>query len=415
MMKITKVLARQILDSRGDPTVEAEVTLQSGATGRSGVPSGASAGKHEALELRDGGKRWLGKGVEKAVSQVNTTIARAIANQDLDQTSLDKLLIELDGTENKNTLGANAILSVSLAFAWAMSRAQNLALYQYIGALYDNDRFIMPRPLFNVLNGGEHGDWATDIQEYMVIPAANLGWSERLRLGSEVFHHLAKVLKEKGYSISVGNEGGFAPAVASNQEALDLIVQAISRAGYKLGEQVTLGFDAAASEFYNEQTQQYELKRDGRNLSSEEMISWVEQLTSKYPVELLEDMLSQDDWTGWTTLTAKLGGQAQIVGDDLLVTNTRRIEQAISQQACNSLLVKLNQIGTLTETLMAMKMAKGAGWSNVVSHRSGETEDVTIAHLAVGTGCGWLKTGAPSRGERTAKYNELTRIAEQVE
>jgi enolase len=357
----------------------------------------------------------LGKGVEKAVSQVNTTIARAIANQDLDQTSLDKLLIELDGTENKNTLGANAILSVSLAFAWAMSRAQNLALYQYIGALYDNDRFIMPRPLFNVLNGGEHGDWATDIQEYMVIPAANLGWSERLRLGSEVFHHLAKVLKEKGYSISVGNEGGFAPAVASNQEALDLIVQAISRAGYKLGEQVTLGFDAAASEFYNEQTQQYELKRDGRNLSSEEMISWVEQLTSKYPVELLEDMLSQDDWTGWTTLTAKLGGQAQIVGDDLLVTNTRRIEQAISQQACNSLLVKLNQIGTLTETLMAMKMAKGAGWSNVVSHRSGETEDVTIAHLAVGTGCGWLKTGAPSRGERTAKYNELTRIAEQVE
>lgn len=383
--------------------------------GRAAVPSGASTGKYEALELRDGGKPWLGKGVSQAIGNVNTTIAQALIGQDLDQAGLDKNLIELDGTENKTKLGANAILAVSLAFAWAMSRAQNLALYQYIGQLYGNDQFIIPRPTINIFNGGKHGDWATDIQEYMVIPATSLNWADRLRLGAEVFHHLGKILPEKGYSINVGNEGGFAPAVKSNQEALELIVQAVNQAGYKLGEQVSLGFDAAASEFYNEETKQYELKRDGQSLSSEEMTGWVEQLANQYPVELLEDMLAQDDWAGWTRLTAKLGDHYQVVGDDLLVTNTGRIKQAIDQKTCNSLLVKLNQIGTLTETLAAMKMAQGAGWSNVVSHRSGETEDITIAHLAVGTGCGWIKTGSVSRGERTAKYNELTRIAERVE
>ena len=414
-MKIAHVFARQILDSRGNPTIETEITLDNGLIGRSAIPSGASAGKHEALELRDGGKQWLGKGVTQAINHVNININQTLIDQDLDQASLDQLLIELDGTENKNKLGANAILSVSLAFAWAMSSAHNLALYQYIGQLFDNNQFIMPRPMFNILNGGKHGDWATDIQEYMIIPAANLNWSERLRLGSEVFHYLAAVLKEKNYSVNVGNEGGFAPAVASNQEALDLIEQAVNRAGYQFGNQVTIGFDAAASEFYNSETKQYQLKRDGQTLTSEEMIAWIEKLTQQYPVESLEDMLAEDDWIGWQTLTTKLASQCQIVGDDLLVTNTKRIQQAIEQQACNSLLVKLNQIGTLTETLQAMKLARSAGWSNVVSHRSGETEDVTIAHLAVGTGCGWIKTGSVSRGERTAKYNELTRIAEKVE
>ena len=414
-MKITHVFARQILDSRGDPTVETEVTLENGVIGRSAVPSGASAGKHEALELRDGGQPYLGKGVSQAINHINTDIKQAILNQDLDQFSLDQLLIKLDGTANKNKLGANAILAVSLAFAWASSRAMNLALYQYIGQLFDNDNFILPRPMFNILNGGKHGDWATDIQEFMIIPVAHLSWKDRLRLGSEVFAFLQTVLKEKGYSINVGNEGGFAPAVKSNREAIELIAQAVKLAGYQFGTDVTLGFDAAASEFYNATTQRYELKRDNQSLSTEAMIDWIAELADQYPVELMEDMLAEDDWLGWQALTAKLGDKQQIVGDDLLVTNPLRIQQAIKQQACNSLLVKLNQIGTLSETLQAMKMAKEAGWSNVVSHRSGETEDVTIAHLAVGTGCGWIKTGSVSRGERTAKYNELTRIAEKLE
>ncbi|MFH2118203.1 MAG: phosphopyruvate hydratase [Candidatus Paceibacterota bacterium] len=414
-MKITRVFARQILDSRGDPTVEAEVTLENGVIGRSAVPSGASAGKHEALELRDDGQPYLGKGVNRAINHINTEIRQAVVGQDLDQVGLDQLLIKLDGTANKSRLGANAILAVSLAFAWAASRAENLSLYQYIGQLFGNSNFILPRPMFNIMNGGKHGDWATDIQEFMIIPAENLSWGDRLRLGSEVFHHLQTVLKEKGYSINVGNEGGFAPAVKSNQEAIELIAQAIQSAGFKLGGNVTIGFDAAASEFYNEATQQYELKRDGVNLSSEEMIDWIAKLTEQYPVESLEDMLAEDDWAGWQALTARLGSNYQIVGDDLLVTNTAHIQQAIEQKTCNSLLVKLNQIGTLSETLQAMKMAQDAGWSNVVSHRSGETEDVTIAHLAVGTGCGWIKTGSVSRGERTAKYNELTRIAERLE
>jgi enolase len=414
-MKITHVYSRQILDSRGNPTVETEVSLENGVIGRAAVPSGASTGTHEVLELRDGGTAYLGKGVLKAVENVNMVIRQNLIEKDWDQTALDTALNQLDGTPNKSILGANAILSVSLAFAWAASRAANQALYEYIGRLFGNTRFILPRPMFNIMNGGKHGNWATDIQEYMVLPLKNIPWSEKLRLGSEVFHSLKSILKDKGYSVNAGDEGGFAPAVSSNAEALELIAAAVQKAGYVLGEDVGLGFDAAATEFYNPTTKQYELKRDGQNLTSSAMLEWLTYLTSSYPLISLEDPLSEDDWEGWQALTAQLGSKLQIVGDDLLVTNTTRIEQAISQKSCNSLLVKMNQIGTLTETLAAMKLAQSAGWTNVISHRSGETEDVTVAHLAVGTGCGQIKTGAPSRGERTAKYNELTRIAERVE
>lgn len=414
-MNITQVHSRQILDSRGNPTVETEVTLADGSTGRSAVPSGASTGTHEVLELRDGGSAYLGKGVTKAVQHVNTLIREAVVGKAWDQASLDQTLLQLDGTPNKARLGANAILSVSLAFAWAASRSQNQALYEYIGQLFGQPRPIMPRPMFNIMNGGQHGDWATDIQEYMVIPVKTSTWAESLRLGSEVFHHLKTILKTRGYPVTGGDEGGFAPPVSSNAEALELIAEAVQAAGLILGEDIALGFDAAASEFYNHDTQHYDLKRDQKTLTAAELTDWWSELLGAYPIISLEDPLAEDDWAGWQALTAQLGDQLQIVGDDLLTTHPQRIQQAITQKACNSLLVKMNQIGTLTETLIAMKLSQDAGWTNVVSHRSGETEDVTLAHLAVGTGCGQIKTGAPSRGERTAKYNELTRIAERVE
>ena len=414
-MKITRLHARQVLDSRGNPTVETEVTLDNGVVGRAIVPSGASTGKYEALELRDGGQAYLGKGVSQAVQHVNQTISQVLVGNDYDQATLDQAMIQLDGTDNKAKLGANAILSVSLAFAWAASQAKRQPLYQYIGELYGNDQFSLPRPMFNIMNGGQHANWATDIQEYMIVPVKPIGWAEKLRIGAEVYHHLGKLLAQASLSTHVGDEGGYAPAVKANTEALDFIIKAIETAGYVPGEEVAISLDVAATEFYHPETQQYELKRDGQSLTAEGMIDWAAQLVQQYPIVSLEDLLAEDDWAGWTTQTAKLGGQIQIVGDDLLVTNLSRIQTAIDRQACNSLLVKVNQIGTLTETLQAMQLAKQAGWTNVISNRSGETEDVTISHLVVGTGANQIKTGAPSRGERTAKYNELTRIAERLE
>lgn len=415
-MKITALHARQILDSRGKPTVETEVSIEGGFVGRAAVPSGASTGTYEALELRDGDKsKYLGHGVLKAVENVKTTILDAVKGKDFDQASLDKFLIELDGTDSKSKLGANAILSVSLGFAWAVAQAQHRPLYQYIGELYGNTKFVMPRPMFNIMNGGKHAEWATDIQEYMVLPAGDIPYAEKLRIGVEIYLTLQKLLEGKGYSVNVGNEGGFAPKVGSNQEALDLIVAATEKAGYKPGVDVHFGFDAAASEFFNKDTKQYDLKKDGRSLTTEEMVQWSLELGEKYPVISFEDMLSEDDWAGWTSFTSQVKPGVQVVGDDILVTNVKRIERAIKEKSCSALLVKVNQIGSLTETLQAMKMAQDAGWNNVVSHRSAETEDVTISHLVVGTGAGQIKTGAPSRGERTAKYNELLRIAEEVE
>jgi enolase len=416
-MEITKVIARQIIDSRGNPTVEADVVLDGKYLGRAAVASGASTGSYEALELRDGDEATFhGQGVMNAVNNVNTTIADVlIGKQDLTQAELDAILIELDGSEFKKNLGANAILSVSMAYAWAVSKARGIQLFEYIGELYGNTNFVLPRPMLNIMNGGKHANWATDIQEYMIIPAKAETWKESLQIGSEIFHTLEKILKANKYSTNVGNEGGFAPDVKSNDEALQLMVQAIEKSGYKLGEDVLFGFDAAASEFFNKDTGKYELKRDDKILSNTEMVDYVVEISNKYPVASFEDMLSEDDWEGWKDLTSRVGDKIQIVGDDLLVTNVKRIEKAFEEKACNALLVKLNQIGSLTETLAAMRMSEDAGWKNVVSHRSGETEDVTIAHLVVGTGCGQIKSGAPSRGERTAKYNELIRIEEYLQ
>lgn len=415
-MKITGIKARQILDSRGNPTVETDVIIDNTFLGRAAVPSGASTGKYEALEMRDADpKIYHGQGVLKAVNNVNTNIAHALIGlENLSQADLDNKMLQLDGTSNKSNLGANAILSVSLAYAWAVSKARNIPLFKLIGEITGNTNFVMPRPMMNIMNGGKHANWATDIQEYMVIPMQTLSWSDSLRVGSEIYHTLETLLKDKGYSVNVGNEGGFAPALKSNQEALDLIVASIEKAGYKLGEEVSVGFDAAASEFYNEQTGMYELKRDNVVFTKAQMLEWVLSLSERYPVTSFEDMMSQDDWQTWVELTKRVGDRIQIVGDDLLVTNVKRVEEAINMKACNALLVKVNQIGTLTETLAAMKMATTAGWKNVVSHRSGETEDVTISHLVVGTGCGQIKSGAPSRSERVAKFNELLRIEEML-
>jgi enolase len=416
MAKITKIHAREILDSRGNPTVECDLYMDDGSFGRAAVPSGASTGTHEALELRDAdSNRYLGTGTEKAVKNVNNIIARELVNFEAGrQAELDKKLLQLDGTDNKAYLGANAILSVSLAYAWASAASQKKKLYEYIGKLYGNSNFIMPRPMMNIMNGGKHADWATDIQEYMVLPMKDQSWRENLRVCAEIYLHLGKLIKGKGLSTNVGNEGGYAPALGSNQEAIDLIVQAIEKAGYKLGEDVKIGFDAAASEFYNPETQKYDLKRDGRSLTNMEMVEFAEELCKKYPIESIEDWFFEDDFDGWAELNKRIGGSTQIVGDDLLVTNVKRIKSAIEGKYCNALLVKMNQIGSLTETLEAMKMAEKAGWKNVVSHRSGETEDVTIAHLVVGTGSGQIKCGAPARSDRNAKYNELLRIEEEL-
>lgn len=413
MAEISKLHARQILDSRGNPTVEVELWLSDGSFGRAAVPSGASTGSREALEKRDDGTEYLGKSVRQTVEGIHSEIASAIQGQVFDQAGLDTFLCELDGTDNKERLGANALLGVSMAFATAHAVSLKQPLYQLIADLFGATP-TLPRPMLNIMNGGAHANWTTDIQEYMVLPLGDAPYSERLRKSVEVFHHLGKLIAARGFSVNVGNEGGYAPALNSNEEAFELILEAIGKAGYTTGldGDFMLGIDAAASEFYKENV--YNLKRDGTQKNSEEMQAWIVGLTEKYPLLSLEDCLGESDWSGWASLTSKIGRTHQIVGDDLLVTNPKYVEKAIAQKSCNSLLVKLNQIGTVTETLHAMKLAKDAGWSNVPSHRSGETEDVFLAHLAVGTGAGQIKTGAPSRGERTAKYNELLRIEEAL-
>ncbi|MBU5437886.1 phosphopyruvate hydratase [Tissierella sp. MSJ-40] len=413
MSIITDVYAREVLDSRGNPTVEVEVWTENDAFGRALVPSGASTGAFEAVELRDGDKsRYLGKGVLKAVDNVNNIIADEIIGMDVfDQVAIDNYLIELDGTENKGKLGANAILGVSLAVARAAADELGMPLYQYIGGV---NAKVLPVPMMNILNGGEHADNNVDIQEFMVMPVGAANFREALRMGAEIFHNLRSVLKAKGLNTSVGDEGGFAPNLSSNEEALKTIVEAIEKAGYKPGVDVFLALDVAATEMYDEARKVYKLEGEGRELSVEQMIDYYAEMVEKYPIISIEDGLAEDDWDGWKALTERLGDKIQLVGDDLFVTNTKRLEKGIDLGVSNSVLVKLNQIGTLTETLNTIEMAKVNGYTAVVSHRSGETEDTTIADLVVATNAGQIKTGAPSRTDRVAKYNQLLRIEDQL-
>jgi len=407
--------AREILDSRGNPTVEVEAVLEDGSLGRAAVPSGASTGEHEALELRDKDpNRFLGKGVTKAVSNVNEVIAPKLFENELDgldQATLDRFLIELDGTEDKSNLGANAILGVSLAVCKAAANFCDLSLYQYIGGVNSK---VLPVPQMNILNGGSHADNNVDLQEFMILPVGAPNFKEALRMGAEIFHNLKGVLKSKNYHTAVGDEGGFAPDLNSNEEALQVILEGIEKAGYKPGEDVFLALDPAASEFYDQKEKIYVLKAENRKLSSEEMIEFYENLVNKYPIISIEDGLAQDDWDGWVKLNQRLGKRIQIVGDDLYVTNIKRLEKGIQLGATNSILIKLNQIGTLTETLDAIEMAKRAGFTAVVSHRSGETEDTTIADVVVATNAGQIKTGSVSRTDRVCKYNQLLRIEEEL-
>ncbi len=408
---ISSITARQILDSRGNPTVEADVVLRDGTLGRAAVPSGASTGAGEALELRDSGSGWGGKSVYQAVHNVNEIIAPALAGKDAsDQTALDNAMLALDGTDNKSKLGANAILSVSLATAKAAANAKKQPLWRYIADLTGKSPSL-PLPMMNVMNGGAHAAFATDIQEFMIICKGAKTFEETLKMGTEIFHALAKILKNHDYPTTVGDEGGYAPRVRSgNREPLTLLSEAITSAGYTLGSDVVFAMDAASSEFY--QDGRYELKCEGKSLSSEEMIDWIEALVNEFPIVSIEDGLAENDWSGWQQLRARIGDRIQLVGDDLLVTNTSLVQKAIDEHAANALLVKPNQIGSLTETIQAVSMAQDAGWNTVMSHRSGETEDTTISHLAVGLDCGQIKTGSLSRTDRIAKYNELLRIAE---
>lgn len=408
---ISSITARQILDSRGNPTVEADVVLRDGTLGRAAVPSGASTGAGEALELRDGDNGWGGKSVYQAVRNVNEIIAPALAGKDAsDQTALDNIMLALDGTDNKSKLGANAILSVSLAAAKAAANAKKQPLWRYVADLTGKSPSL-PLPMMNVMNGGAHAAFATDIQEFMIICKGAKTFEETLKMGTEIFHALAKILKNHDYPTTVGDEGGYAPRVRSgNREPLTLLSEAITSAGYTLGSDVVFAMDAASSEFY--QDGRYELKCEGKSLSSEEMIDWLEALVNEFPIVSIEDGLAENDWSGWQQLRARIGDRIQLVGDDLLVTNTSLVQKAIDEHAANALLVKPNQIGSLTETIQAVSMAQDAGWNTVMSHRSGETEDTTISHLAVGLGCGQIKTGSLSRTDRIAKYNELLRIAE---
>jgi enolase len=410
--RIKKVLAREILDSRGNPTVEAEVSLESGITARAAVPSGASTGTHEALELRDNDpKRYKGKGVLKAVANVNDTIGPAVAGLDaLDQAGLDRAMIALDGTENKSRLGANAILGVSMAAARAAARAEGIPLYKHIGG---PEAHLLPVPMFNILNGGVHSNWqATDLQEFMIAPVGAPNFHEALRWGSEVYMELKGILKKAGYATGVGDEGGFAPALKRNEEAVALIVQAISQAGYTPGRDIVLALDAAASGFFEDGL--YNLRSENRKVTAEEMVGLYKDWTGRYPVSVIEDGLAEDDWDGWKLLNKTLGGQVELVGDDLFVTNVKRIKRGIDQDAANAVLIKLNQIGTVTETIEAIALARKAGWGAMVSHRSGETVDSFIADFTVAMGTGHLKTGAPCRGERLEKYNQLLRIEEEL-
>lgn len=408
MSQIEKVHARQILDSRGNPTVEVELSVKSGAWGRAAVPSGASTGEFEATELRDGAEEWLGKGVTKAVENVNGEIGEAITGMDAAaQAALDRTLIQLDGTPNKSRLGANALLAVSLAAAHAAAAEERLPLWRYLGG---DSAHLLPTPMMNVLNGGAHADNRVDFQEFMIVPVGARTFSEGLRIGVEVFHHLKATLKQRGLGTTVGDEGGFAPDLDSNEAALEVLIAGIQAAGYTPGDQVAIALDPATSEFHEKGA--YLLKHERRALSSAELADYWSELAGRYPIVSIEDGMAEEDWDGWAILTDRLGGRLQLVGDDVFVTNTERLKRGIDQGVGNSILIKVNQIGTLSETLAAIRMAREAGYTAVISHRSGETEDVTIADLAVATGCGQIKTGAPSRTDRVAKYNQLLRIEE---
>jgi len=409
---ITGIRAREILDSRGNPTVEVDVRLEGGANGRADVPSGASTGAHEALELRDGDpKRYGGKGVLKAVANVNDAIAKALAGADAaDQAALDAAMLRLDGTPNKSKLGANAMLGVSLAAAHAAAAAKGLPLYRYLNA----DAHVLPVPMMNVLNGGKHADSSVDMQEFMIVPAGAPNFAEAIRMGAEVFHSLAAVLKKHGHSTNVGDEGGFAPNLRNNEEPIEMIMEAVVRAGYQPGAHVALALDPASSEFYEDGKYVF-ARSDKKARGADEMVRLYADLLDHYPIVSIEDGLAEDDWAGWRLLTRELGARTQLVGDDLFVTNPERLRRGIEEHAANSILIKVNQIGTLSETLEAIRIARAAAYTSVMSHRSGETEDTTIADLAVATGVGQIKTGSMSRGERTAKYNRLLRIAEELD
>jgi len=411
---IESVFGREVLDSRGNPTVEVEVTLYDGSWGRAIVPSGASTGVHEALELRDGDKsRFGGKGVLRAVENVNTAIAELILGWDAtDQRGIDLAMIEMDGTPNKSRLGANAMLGVSLAVARASAAGLGLPLYRYLGGV---NAHVLPVPMLNILNGGAHTAWqSTDAQEFMILPLGASSFAEGLRWGAEVYHALKAVLKTKGYATLVGDEGGYAPALKANAEAVEAILEAIDKAGYKAGEQISIALDPAASEFYDSKTRRYQMRREGKELTGEQLVAYWKSWVEQYPIVSVEDGLAEDDWESWKLMTRELGDRIQLVGDDLLVTNPERVRKAIAEGACNALLVKLNQIGTLTETIEAVETCQRAGWRAVTSHRSGETEDTTVADLAVGLNMGQIKTGAPARSDRVAKYNQLLRIEEEL-
>lgn len=410
MTAIANILGREVLDSRGNPTVEVEVLFESGSTGRAIVPSGASTGEHEAVELRDGGKRFLGKGVLQAVANVNNEIRdAAVGLNGLDQSSLDNKLISLDGTENKSRLGANAILGVSLAVARAASSARNLPLYKSIGG---DDANTLPVPMMNVLNGGVHADNNIDLQEFMIMPIGAARFSEGLQWGVETYHTLKSLLKAKGLSTAVGDEGGFAPNLANNEEAIEFLVDAITRAGFKPGVDIAIALDPAMSELYKDS--RYHMSGENKIFTNDELAEWWVSLVDKYPIVSIEDGMAQDDWDGWASLSSALGNRIQLVGDDLFVTNTKRLQQGIDRKIANSILIKVNQIGTLSETLDAVSLANNNNYSSVMSHRSGETEDSTIADLAVATNCGQIKTGAPARSDRVAKYNQLLRIEQDL-
>jgi enolase len=413
-MQITKIIGREILDSRGNPTVEADVYLSDGSMGRAAVPSGASTGEHEAVELRDNDEsRYLGKGTRRAVENIETAIAPEIGGMDAeDQGALDRHMIAIDATPNKSKLGANAILAVSMAVARASAVSHKMPLYRYLGGVSAS---VLPVPMMNILNGGAHADNSVDPQEFMIVPYGAAKFSEALRWGAEIFHTLKKVLKKRGYSTAVGDEGGFAPNLKSNQEALEVVLEAITQAGYQPGDQIGIALDPAASEFYDGSSQRYIFKKsDKSQRTSEKMVEFWQAWTRQYPIVSIEDGMAEDDWDGWKLMTEKLGEKIQLVGDDLFVTNTKRLAQGIERGVANSILIKLNQIGTVTETLEAIRMAAGAGYTSVISHRSGETEDAFIADLAVATGAGQIKTGSLSRTDRIAKYNQLLRIEEEL-
>ncbi len=416
MSTITRIVAREIMDSRGNPTVEADVYLESGHMGRAAAPSGASTGSREALELRDGDKsRYLGKGVEQAVANINGAIAEALRGAEaVNQNAIDEIMLRLDGTDNKEKLGANAILAVSLAVAKAAAAYKGMPLYQHIAELNNTpEEYSMPLPMMNILNGGEHADNNVDIQEFMIQPVGASSFKEGLRIGAEIFHALKKVLQQRGLSTAVGDEGGFAPNLGSNEEALQVIVEAVEKAGYRMGDDVTLALDCAASEFYKDG--QYNLSGEGKSSDAEGFANYLAELCDRYPIISIEDGLDESDWDGWKVLTEKLGGRVQLVGDDLFVTNTRILQEGIDKGIANSILIKFNQIGSLTETLAAIEMARKAGYTAVISHRSGETEDATIADLAVGTAAGQIKTGSLCRSDRVAKYNQLLRIEGELD